>query len=95
MQEIDFNFSADKNAWLIDQRRISFEEVIAAISGGSALDIIDHPNQAEYGHQKMYVVHVRDYVYLVPFVEQGEGAVFLKTIIPSRKAKKMFLKGDS
>ena len=95
MKEIEFNFSADKNAWLIDQRGISFEEVIAAISSGSVLDIIDHPNPAEYGHQKMYVVHLRDYVYLVPFVAQGEGVVFLKTIIPSRKAKKMFLKGDA
>ncbi len=55
------------------------------------LEVIDHPNRLEYGHQKMYVVHVQDYTYLVPFVEQGQGAVFLKTIIPSRKAKKIYL----
>jgi hypothetical protein len=43
----------------------------------------------------MYVVHARDYVYVVPFVNQDDGGVFLKTIIPSRKAKKMYLGEDS
>lgn len=35
----------------------------------------------------MVVVQREDYVYLVPFVED-EHTVFLKTIIPSRKATK-------
>ncbi len=36
---------------------------------------------------------MNDYVYLVPFVKDGDG-VFLKTIIPSRKATKRYLGGD-
>lgn len=39
----------------------------------------------------MYVVHVNLYVYLVPFVYESKNSVFLKTIIPSRKAKKQYL----
>ena len=95
MKEVIFNFSPTKNSWLIANRGISFEEVIAAILNGDLLDVIDHPNKAEYAHQKMYVVHARDYIYVVPFVNQDDGAVFLKTIIPSRKAKKMYLGEDS
>jgi hypothetical protein len=36
----------------------------------------------------------RQYVYLVPFVED-EQSVFLKTIIPSRKATKQYLGEES
>ena len=50
---------------------------------GYLLDILQHPNQARYRHQKIFVVEIRQYVYLVPFVEQGDD-IFLKTIIPSR-----------
>jgi hypothetical protein len=39
------------------------------------------------------VVEVDDYAYLVPFVEHDEE-VFLKTIIPSRKATRRCLRGE-
>ena len=55
--------------------------------------LYDHPDQVNYPGQKIYVVEALDYVYLVPFVRNDEG-LFLKTIIPSRKAKKMY-KGDN
>lgn len=90
-EEPTFNFSADKNASLIRERNISFEEIIAAIEDGKVLDIVEHPNQQKFSHQKMYIVYADDYVYLVPFVEEGNGEIFLKTIIPSRKAKKQYL----
>ena len=38
----------------------------------------------------MFVVEINHYVYLVPFVEAGEK-IFMKTIIPSRKATKKYL----
>ena len=41
----------------------------------------------------MLVVNVDGYAYLVPFVEDVQG-VFLKTIIPSRKATKRYLNGE-
>jgi len=54
------------------------------------LDIYDHPNQERYPGQKVSVVIVESYAYLVPFVENNEE-IFLKTIIPSRKATKYYI----
>lgn len=42
----------------------------------------------------MFVVRIRGYAYLVPFVET-ETQVFLKTIIPSRKATRQYLAEDN
>lgn len=39
------------------------------------------------------VVLVKDYVYLVPYVE-SENEIFLKTIIPSRKATKKYIEDN-
>ncbi len=36
------------------------------------------------------VVNINEYIYLVPYVE-SEDEIFLKTIIPSRKATKIYL----
>jgi hypothetical protein len=43
---------------------------------------------------RCFVVRREDYVYLVPFVED-EHTVFLKTIIPGRKATKEYLGEES
>lgn len=85
-----FTFSPEKNLKLIQERSISFEEVIAAIDAGAVLDIIEHPNSMRYNNQQIYVVEIKEYVYLVPFVTEINGNIFLKTIIPSRKAKKIY-----
>jgi hypothetical protein len=39
----------------------------------------------------MFIINIEDYAFLVPFIESGEE-VFLKTIIPSRRATKKYLK---
>ena len=56
------------------------------------LDILKHPNQEKYSGQRIMVVNVEGYAYLVPFVED-DREVFLKTIIPSRKATRDYLGG--
>ena len=81
---------ADKNALLRAERGISFEDVVFHIMSGDVLDTFDHPNQERYRGQQIHIIAIEDYVYLVPFVE-SEEAVFLKTIIPSRKATKSYL----
>jgi hypothetical protein len=86
-------YGKEKNDLLKQSRGIGFEEIISAINSGKVLDVYDHPDQVNYPGQKIYVVEALDYVYLVPFVRSDEG-VFLKTIIPSRKAKKMY-KGEN
>jgi len=79
-----------KNQLLKAKRDISFEEVIAHIAVGDLLGIVEHTNQEKYKDQHIFIVKMRDYAWLVPFVET-ENEIFLKTIIPSRKATKKYL----
>lgn len=87
-----FEWNEEKNEWLKDERKISFEIIISQIEMGYLLDIIEHPNKEKYDDQKIFVVEYESYAYLVPFVEDSEK-VFLKTIIPSRKATMKYLEG--
>ena len=82
-----FEWDDAKNAKLRAERGIGFEDIVFHIERGDLLDILEHPNPDRYARQHIFVVQREDYVYLVPFVED-EHTVFLKTIIPSRKATK-------
>ena len=84
-----YNWSAAKNEMLVRERGISFERIVFEISMGNEVAMVMHPNQDRYTRQMISVVEVDDYVYLVPFVET-ESEIFLKTIIPSRKATRQF-----
>ena len=88
------NWSSEKNRQLIKERNISFENVIFCLQNNALLDDMSHPNREKYPHQRVFVVAIDDYVYLVPYVE-SEDEIFLKTVIPSRKATKNYMKkGD-
>jgi len=78
-----------KNQLLLQTRGVSFEEVAYHIERDEILDVRRHPNKERYPHQKIFVIELDDYAYLVPFVED-DTEIFLKTIIPSRKATKEF-----
>jgi uncharacterized DUF497 family protein len=86
-----FAWSTEKNEQLKAKRLISFEEIVFHIESGQLLDVIEHPNAEKYKGQRIFIVNVNDYAYLVPFVE-SEHEIFLKTIIPSRKATRKYLK---
>ena len=86
-----FDWNKDKNEKLKKERNISFEIVVSQIELGNLLDIMEHPNKEKYINQSVYIIEYEDYAYLVPFVEDDEK-IFLKTIIPSRKATKKYLK---
>jgi uncharacterized DUF497 family protein len=86
-----FIWNSDKNEQLKKERDISFEQIVIQIEEGKLHDILEHPNQEKYENQKIFVVELNEYIHLVPFVEDKEY-VFLKTIIPSRKATKKYLK---
>ena len=58
---------------------------------GDILETIEHPNQDRYAGRKIAAVMTDDYAYLVPYVEDGEE-LFLKTIIPSRKATNKYVR---
>ncbi len=89
-----FRWNPDKNRELLSERGVSFEQVVVAIEGGGLLDVLAHPNTKRYPNQRLLVVTWDSYAYLVPYVEEREY-FFLKTVIPSRKATREYLKtGD-
>ncbi|MCW5610593.1 MAG: BrnT family toxin [Rubrivivax sp.] len=89
-----FRWSPEKNDLLKAERGISFEEIVVAIEAGALLEVVPHPNPKKYPRQRVMVVEVIGYAYLVPFVEE-EDHFFLKTIIPSRKATRDFIAKES
>ncbi len=91
METIIFDFDINKNSKLKLERGIGFEEVIYCIHNDKILDIRPHPNQKKYSNQSIYIIEINDYAYIVPFIQKGH-TIFLKTIFPSRKATKLYLK---
>ena len=85
-----FVWNSEKNAQLIREQGISFERVIFHIERDEILDVVKHPNPSKYPNQRMFILDIGNYAYLVPFVET-ETEIFLKTIIPSRKATRKYL----
>eukprot|EP00825_Cyclidium_porcatum_P001823 TRINITY_DN10846_c0_g1_i2.p2 TRINITY_DN10846_c0_g1~~TRINITY_DN10846_c0_g1_i2.p2 ORF type:complete len:150 (-),score=9.62 TRINITY_DN10846_c0_g1_i2:29-478(-) len=88
-----YDWNDEKNEWLQRERSVAFEDIVFHLAQGGLLDTIEHPNQRQYPGQKIFIVNVEGYAYLVPFVEDDE-MIFLKTIIPSRKMTKQYLGGE-
>ena len=91
IEKLHYAFSPDKNQILIEERNVSFEDVVSALDNGKLLDIIVHPNELKYPNQKIYIIDLNGYVYLVPFVRMDKQTIFLKTIFPGRKLTKQYL----
>lgn len=87
-----YTWNEEKNQRLKAERNISFEEVVFHIASGHILDIVEHSNQEKYKGQRIFIVNIDNYAYLVPFVETDDE-IFLKTIIPNRKATRKYLGG--
>ena len=83
-------WNKEKNSFLKRVRNISFEQAISWIEGGFLLDI--KKNKKDYPKQLVFIVDIKNYVYMIPFLE-SETEIFLKTIIPTRKLTKIYL-GD-
>jgi len=84
------NWNPEKNRKLIEERSISFEDIVFSLQSGCLLDDILHPNFDKYPSQRVFVIEMDNYVYLVPYVE-SDDEIFLKTVMPSRKATKQYL----
>jgi uncharacterized DUF497 family protein len=87
------NWNIKKNRALKESRGICFEDVVFFIERGDILDDYLHPNHQSYPGQRIMVISVANYAYLIPYVE-NEEELFLKTIIPSRKATQRYLGED-
>jgi len=85
------NWDPEKNRKLIKERGVSFEDIFL-LASRRLLDDVSHPNKEKYSHQRMFVVAVDEYAYLVPYVE-NDKEIFLKTVVPSRKATQQYLGG--
>ncbi len=89
-----FTWNTEKNEILARERGITFEEIVQKIGSGAKVIETDHPNKKKYPNQKILIVDVDGYAYLVPcIIDKNE--YFLKTIIPSRKATKKYLGGKN
>ena len=83
-----FDFSREKNEWLIAVRGIGFDVIIDCIEQGKLVDILQHPDKP---HQRMLLVNVNDYIWVVPTIWETK---FMKTAFPSRKMTKKYLRGE-
>jgi uncharacterized DUF497 family protein len=86
-----FRWDNEKNEWLKKNRGINFEQIVILMERGDILETVEHPNQNRYPGQRIATVRIDDYAYLVPYVQENED-IFLKTIIPSRKATNKYVR---
>jgi uncharacterized DUF497 family protein len=88
-REKTISWNESKSEWLRKKRGIGFEEIAFLLAGDGLVDIIDHPDPHRHPRQRIFIVRFGSQILSVPFVED-EGAVFLKTVFPSRKMKRIY-----
>ena len=86
-----FRWDNDKNELLKNSSGVCFEQVVILMEREEILETVEHPNQNKYPGQKIATVMIDDYAYLVPYVQKSDE-IFLKTIIPSRKATDKYVR---
>lgn len=90
---MDIQWSDEKNDLLKQKFGFGFERIIIALSDSKLLDDRQHANMERYPHQRQLVVEIEAYAFVVPYGETEDG-IFLKTFFPSRKATRIYLKGE-
>lgn len=86
-----FDWSEERNRWLQKERGISFEFIKECIENGQVVGSI--PNHPPYAHQKVFLILIEEYVYEVPYVEEGD-TTFFKTAYPSHEETKRFRRNN-
>lgn len=90
--DFSIRFDEEKNQLLQVTRGVSFEEVLRHIRDGDLLDDRKHPSPSR-SNQRIYVVKIGNYAYVVPYViNQLNHEIFLKTIYPSSAFTKLYLR---
>ncbi|HIG36545.1 MAG TPA: toxin [Oceanospirillaceae bacterium] len=74
----------------VDRGKVTFEECVVAIEDGRLLDDVPHPS-THYKHQRLLILNINNYAYVVPYVED-DTRIFFKTIFPSRKYTQLYIK---
>ena len=70
------NWNKEKNILLKTERNIDFEKVAEIIMNGDIIDDIEHPDKLKYPNQRIFVIDIAHYIYLVPYIE-NEKEIFL------------------
>ena len=79
---MDVVWDEEKNAVLKRERGISFEEIAGMILDRDYLDIVENPTRE---NQQYFILTLRDYTWVVPFLIDDSETIILKTAFPSRK----------
>ena len=79
----------DKNQKLQSERNISFEEIAEIILRKEYLEILENPSRS---NQQIFVVKINNYIYSVPFIIDEQSNIILKTVFPSRKLHKKYMR---
>ena len=91
MESMVFNWDNEKNEKLKRDRGVSFEQIVMLIQNGYVLDILEHTKKEKYQNQKLYIINIENYAYIVPFIDKKDER-FLITIFPSRKYTNRYLR---
>ncbi len=83
-----FDWNKEKDKILQHKRGITFLEIVNALQHGKLVDIIENQS-SNFDNQKCFLVDIDDYIWVIPFVENGEE-IFLKTAFKSRKYQKIY-----
>ena len=92
MDNIHFEWDDKKNILLKESRNVCFEDILFCLENDKLLDIVKNPNSLR-ANQYCLIVEINSYAYVVPFVQNG-STFFLKTIYPSRKQTKKYLRSQ-
>jgi len=65
----EFRLNQEKNEFLKLRRGISFENIIKIIKNDRQVEVIEHPNKQKLPTQRIFLVHLKNYVYMVPFIK--------------------------
>ncbi len=82
----DIRWSLLKSERLKRTRGASFEEVL----NGKLIAVKKHPKRE---NQNIILLEYKRYIWIVPYVIDKNGDIFLKTLFPSRKYTKMHKEG--
>jgi len=86
-------WDTEKNEKLKEERGISFEIALDIIFEEGLITVVDNPNRKKYQSQRLYIIGFHGYAYVIPCIED-EQKIFLKTIYPSRKYTKIYIKEE-
>lgn len=88
-----YSWDEPKNRYLVLNRNMSFERILVALEEGDLLQVLQNPNQSKYKNQKIYILNIDNYAWVVPFRDEADKRILI-TAYPSRKFTAEYLGGD-